>query len=76
LLSTPEAAILPLSEQISETASLWIDEPLVGYSKASQISHVEENAGAGTLQLTEAEIGRIDAAFPAGRPRRRNVPML
>jgi diketogulonate reductase-like aldo/keto reductase len=44
--------------------------------KASQISHVEENAGAGTLQLTEAEIGRIDAAFPAGRPRRRNVPML
>jgi diketogulonate reductase-like aldo/keto reductase len=44
--------------------------------KASQISHVEENAGAGTLQLTEAEIGRIDAAFPAGRPRRRSVPML
>ena len=44
--------------------------------KASQIPHVGENAGSGALQLTEAEIGRIDTAFPAGRPRRRSLPML
>ena len=44
--------------------------------KASQVSHVEENAGSGALQLTEAEIGRLDTAFPAGHPRRRSLPML
>jgi diketogulonate reductase-like aldo/keto reductase len=44
--------------------------------KASRIAHVEQNAGAGTLQLTDAEIGRLAAAFPAGRPRRGNLPML
>jgi len=44
--------------------------------KASRVAHVEENAAAGSLQLTDAEIDRIGAAFPAGRPRRGNVPML
>ncbi len=37
--------------------------------KAAQIAHVEENAGAGELSLTDEEIRRIDAAFPSG-PRR------
>lgn len=43
--------------------------------KASSVEHAAENAGAGALRLTEAEIARIDAAFPRGaRPSR--LPML
>ena len=42
--------------------------------KAANIEHAAENAGAGDLHLTEAEIGRIDAAFPPGRSR--SLPML
>jgi len=33
--------------------------------KAAGISHVEENAAAGSLQLNDADLKRIDAAFPA-----------
>ena len=43
--------------------------------KASRPEHAAENAGAGDLRLTEAEIARIDAAFPRG-PRPRELPML
>jgi len=43
--------------------------------KASRPEHTAENAGAGDLRLTEAEIARIDAAFPRG-PRPRELPML
>jgi len=43
--------------------------------KAAEVSHVEDNAGAGTLQLAEEDIRRIDAAFPARRPWRRYLPM-
>jgi diketogulonate reductase-like aldo/keto reductase len=42
--------------------------------KASDPAHVKENAGAGSLHLSEAEIARIDAAFPRGKPRR--LPVL
>jgi diketogulonate reductase-like aldo/keto reductase len=42
--------------------------------KASSPEHAAENAGAGDLQLTGAELARIDAAFPRGR--RRKLPML
>ena len=49
---------------------------LFAIPKASQIAHVEENAGAAGLSLSADEIGRIDAAFPVGRPRRGDVPML
>ncbi len=43
--------------------------------KASKSAHVEDNAGAGGLALTAADIARIDAAFP--RPARRGgLPML
>lgn len=42
--------------------------------KASNPKHAEENAGAGSLQLTKGEIAMIDAAFPRGRPR--PLPML
>jgi diketogulonate reductase-like aldo/keto reductase len=37
--------------------------------KASKLEHVRENAGAGSLELSAAEIARIDAAFPRGKPR-------
>lgn len=43
--------------------------------KASTPEHVTENAGAGPLRLTEAELARIDAAFPRG-PRPRTLPVL
>ncbi|HTV91793.1 MAG TPA: aldo/keto reductase [Verrucomicrobiae bacterium] len=37
--------------------------------KASSVAHVEENAGAGELQLDAEDIAAIDAAFPVGRDR-------
>jgi diketogulonate reductase-like aldo/keto reductase len=43
--------------------------------KASNPSHAEENAGAGALHLSGAELAKIDAAFPLG-PRPRSLPML
>jgi diketogulonate reductase-like aldo/keto reductase len=43
--------------------------------KASSIAHLAENAGAATLELSAAEVARIDAAFPRGRPRR-GLPMI
>lgn len=43
--------------------------------KASSIAHVEDNAAAGSLSLSKAELARIDAAFPLG-PRPRRLPML
>jgi diketogulonate reductase-like aldo/keto reductase len=43
--------------------------------KASSPEHAADNAGAGALRLTDAELARIDAAFPRG-PRPRRLPML
>ena len=43
--------------------------------KASSVAHVTDNAGAAGLDLSEAELARIDAAFPRGKPRR-GVPMI
>jgi diketogulonate reductase-like aldo/keto reductase len=43
--------------------------------KASNPTHVAENAGAAAVHLTDAEIARIDAAFPRGKPRR-SLPMI
>ena len=40
---------------------------LFAIPKASSAEHARENAGAGDLRLSDAEIARIDAAFPAGR---------
>ena len=42
--------------------------------KAASIPHVEENAGAASLTLTDAEIARIDTAYPRGNPR--PLPMI
>jgi len=43
--------------------------------KASSPEHAVDNAGVGALRLTDAELARIDAAFPLG-PRPRRLPML
>jgi diketogulonate reductase-like aldo/keto reductase len=43
--------------------------------KAASIDHVAENAGAASLKLSEADLARIDAAFPRGKPRR-GLPMI
>lgn len=43
--------------------------------KSSRIGHVEDNAGAGELELEEDEVRRIDEAFPAGR-RSRGLPVI
>jgi diketogulonate reductase-like aldo/keto reductase len=43
--------------------------------KASNLPHVTENAAASTLQLSDSEIARIDAAFPLGRAPR-GLPMI
>jgi len=43
--------------------------------KASTLAHVADNAGAAALELDDAELARIDAAFPRGRPRR-ELPMI
>jgi diketogulonate reductase-like aldo/keto reductase len=48
---------------------------LFAIPKASSIAHVEENAAAGELRLSEAEIQGIDAAFPRG-PRPESLPVL
>ena len=48
---------------------------LFAIPKASNPGHAEENAGAGALDLSEAELARIDAAFPLD-PRPRPLPML
>jgi diketogulonate reductase-like aldo/keto reductase len=43
--------------------------------KASSPEHVQENADAGDLQLTNDELAQIDKAFPRG-PRKNRLPML
>lgn len=48
---------------------------LFAIPKASKPGHVEENAGAGGIELSDAEIQQIDAAFPLG-PRGRSLPMI
>ena len=48
---------------------------LFAIPKTSNPEHAEENAGAGSLHLSDAELAKIDAAFPLG-PRPRSLPML
>ena len=43
--------------------------------KASSKAHVEDNAGANALELSVADLARLDAAFPRGKPRR-DLPMI
>jgi diketogulonate reductase-like aldo/keto reductase len=48
---------------------------LFAIPKAGRVAHVEDNAAAATLALTDGDVARLDAAFPPGR-RRRGVPTL
>jgi diketogulonate reductase-like aldo/keto reductase len=48
---------------------------MLAIPKASSTDHARENAGAGSLELSAAEIARLDAAFPRG-PKPRSLPML
>jgi diketogulonate reductase-like aldo/keto reductase len=48
---------------------------LFAIPKASTPEHAMENAGAGDLQLSEADVERIDKVFPRGR-RPSKLPML
>jgi diketogulonate reductase-like aldo/keto reductase len=48
---------------------------LFAIPKAATLEHIAENAGAGDLHLTEAEISEIDQAFPLGS-RPGHLPML
>ena len=43
--------------------------------KASDIAHVQENAGSNALKLSDADIAKIDAAFPLGKAPR-GLPMI
>jgi diketogulonate reductase-like aldo/keto reductase len=49
--------------------------PLFAIPKASRPEHAEENAGAGDLRLSDADLKLIDRAFPRG-PRPLELPML
>jgi diketogulonate reductase-like aldo/keto reductase len=42
--------------------------------KAATLAHVAENAAAGDLELSDADIAALDVAFPLGEPR--DLPML
>jgi diketogulonate reductase-like aldo/keto reductase len=48
---------------------------LFAIPKAARPAHTADNAGAGTLRLSEAELDRIDKAFPRGTAPR-SLPML
>jgi len=50
-------------------------EAVFAIPKSSSIAHVEENAAAGDLQLTQSELHQIDQAFPLG-PEPSDLPML
>lgn len=56
-------------------AFLTRDESVFAIPKSAKAAHVEQNARGGALALTEAELARIDAAFPRG-PKPRSLPML
>jgi diketogulonate reductase-like aldo/keto reductase len=63
--ATPHAIVL---------AFLCREEGIFAIPKSSRVEHVEANATAGSLTLSDDEIARIDAAFPRGRPR--PLPMI
>jgi diketogulonate reductase-like aldo/keto reductase len=56
-------------------AFLIRDTAVFAIPKASTPEHAAENAGAGELTLSEADIAALEAAFPRG-PKPRSLPML
>jgi diketogulonate reductase-like aldo/keto reductase len=51
------------------------EPPLFAIPKASTPEHAAENAAAGELTLSDAEIAALDKSFPRG-PKPRGLPML
>lgn len=51
------------------------NEAVLAIPKSSNARHIEENAAAGELELSKAELEKIAKAFPLG-PRPRTLPML
>ena len=51
------------------------DPCLFAIPKAATPEHIVDNAQAGKLELSTAEVARIDEAFPRGPPRR-SLPMI
>jgi diketogulonate reductase-like aldo/keto reductase len=56
-------------------AFLTRDPGVFTIPKASRTAHALENVAAGDLRLSDADVRRLDAAFPRGR-RRRGVPTI
>jgi diketogulonate reductase-like aldo/keto reductase len=50
-------------------------DSVLAIPKSASVQHTDENAGAGDLRLSEAEIAAIGAAFPLGA-KRRSLPMI
>ena len=69
------AAARGVSPQTVALRFLIRRESVFAIPKASRLEHVADNARAGDLELSAAEVARIDAAFPRD-PRRRRLPML
>lgn len=69
------AAETGATERQVALAALTQSPSLLAIPKASRIAHVEENAAAGDLILTENHRQRLDAAFPRGR-KPKHLPML
>lgn len=55
-------------------AALTRRPSVIAIPKASSVAHALDNAAAGDLVLTEAQLGRIDQAFPRGRAK--SLPMI
>lgn len=56
-------------------AFLTRDPAVLAIPKAASLAHVEDNAAALALSLSEAEIARLDGAFPRGR-KPSSLPMI
>jgi diketogulonate reductase-like aldo/keto reductase len=81
-LDTPGGRVLERSRPSSPRQPRQValrfltDEPSVfAIPKAAQSEHVEDNARAAALRLTEADIARLEQAFPLGR-KPRELPTL
>ena len=56
-------------------AFLIRETPVFAIPKAGSAEHAAENAGAGSLTLSDSEIAALDAAFPRGT-KPHSLPML
>ncbi|HEY0292585.1 MAG TPA: aldo/keto reductase [Hansschlegelia sp.] len=56
-------------------AALTRRPSIVAIPKASSVAHALDNAAAGDLRLSDAQLERIDQAFPRG-PKPRHLPMI